>query len=114
MKWSLTIDEIGISQQHMTFRGFNDSKRLLNRSEYFDMLEGKKISAFLPRSWKKSFDNGIVIPVRMKRCIDFKGKILCDECNNQVNENKKFETNLKFLKRDIPNQFSHMLPYYKL
>ena len=26
----------------MTFKGFNDSKRLLDRSQYFIMLEGKK------------------------------------------------------------------------
>ena len=26
----------------MTFKGFNDSKRLLGRSQYFNMLEGKK------------------------------------------------------------------------
>ena len=29
----------------MTFKGFNDSKRLLDRSQYFDMLDGKKITA---------------------------------------------------------------------
>ena len=38
----------------MTFKGFNDSKRLLDRSQYFDMLDGKKISAMVPRYWKKS------------------------------------------------------------
>ena len=37
----------------MTFKGFNDSKRLLDRSQYFNMLKGKKITAILPRSWKK-------------------------------------------------------------
>ena len=52
----------------MTFKGFNDSKRIIDRSQYFDMLEGKQISAMLPRSGKKSFDNGIVIPAKMKRC----------------------------------------------
>ena len=36
----------------MTFEDFNDSKRLPDRSQYFDMLEGKKISAMLPKSWK--------------------------------------------------------------
>ena len=51
------------------------------------MLEGKKISARLPRSWKKSMNNGVVIPVKMRRC------------NNQVNENKKFEANLNFFKK---------------
>ena len=40
----LTIDDFGIIQQHMTFKGFNDSKRLLDRSQYFNMLKGKKNS----------------------------------------------------------------------
>ena len=42
IKYVLTIDHYGIIQQHMTFTGFNDSKRLLDRSQYFDMLNGKK------------------------------------------------------------------------
>ena len=58
----------------MTFKGFNDSKRLLDRSQYFDMLEGKKISALLPRSWKKSFDKGIILPKKMIRCHECKVK----------------------------------------
>ena len=51
-KYVSTIDEFGILQQHMTFKGFNDSKQLLDRSQNFDMLEGKKLTAVLPRSWK--------------------------------------------------------------
>ena len=52
------------------------------------MLEGKKISAILPRSWKESFNNGTVITVKMRRCNDCKGQILCNDCNNQINEKK--------------------------
>ena len=33
IKYVLTIDEFRIIQQHMTFKGFNDSKRLLDRSQ---------------------------------------------------------------------------------
>ena len=33
-KYCFTIYEIGIIQQHMTFKDFNDSKRLFNRSQY--------------------------------------------------------------------------------
>ena len=39
---------------------------------------------------------------------------MCDSCNNQINENKEFEANLNLLKRDEPNDFGHMLPYYKI
>ena len=37
IKYVLTIDDYGIIQQHMTFKGFNDSRRLLDRSQYFDV-----------------------------------------------------------------------------
>ena len=97
----------------MTFKGFIDSKRALDRSQYFDMLEGKKISAMLPRSWKKSFDNGVIIPVKMRRCDECTGEIICITCNNRVNEDKKHEANFNLLKREALNQFGHILPYYK-
>ena len=42
VKYCLTINELGIIEQHMFFKGFNGSKRLLDRSQYFDMLDGKK------------------------------------------------------------------------
>ena len=62
VKYCLTKNEFGNIQQYLTFKSFNDSKRLLNQSQYFHMLEGKKISAMLPRIWKKSFNNGIILP----------------------------------------------------
>ena len=52
IKNSLTINDFGVIQQHMTFKGFIDSKRLLDRFEYFDMLEGKKRSAMFPNHGK--------------------------------------------------------------
>ena len=52
IKYCLTINEFVVIQQHMTFKGFNDSKRLLDRSQFFDMLEGKKISAMLKNQGK--------------------------------------------------------------
>ena len=114
IKYCLTINDLGIIEQHMTFKGFNDSKRLLDRSQYFDMWEGKKISAMLPRSWKKSFDNEVIIPKKMRFCKKCNNIKMCDSCNNQINENKEFEANLNLLKRDEPNNFGHMLPYYKI
>ena len=112
IKYCLTIDEYGIIKEHKTFKGFIDSKRLLDRSQYFKMKEGEKISAMLPRSWKKSFDSGIIIPAKMRFCNECNGKKMCNKCNNQVNENKEFEANLNELKRHPPNEFGHMLPYY--
>ena len=111
IKYCLTIDDYGIIQEHKTFKGFNDSNRLLDRSQYFKMKDGKKISAMLPRSWKKSFDSGIIIPAKMRFCNECNDKKMCYKCFNQVNENKEFEANLNELKRHQPNEFGLMLPY---
>ena len=112
IKYCLTIDDYGVIKEHKTFKGFCDSKRLLDRSQYFNMKEGKTISAMLPRSWKKSFDSGIIIPVKMRFCNECTDNKTCNKCNNQINENKVFEANLNELKRHSPNEFGHMLPYY--
>ena len=76
IKYCLTIDDCAIIKEHKTFKGFNDSKRLLDRSQYFKKKKGEKISAMLPRSWKKSFNNGVIIPKKMR---------FCNESNNKKN-----------------------------
>ena len=78
------------------------------------MIKGKKVSALLPKSWKKSFGSGRVIPTKMRFCNDCNDKKMCNKCNNQINENKEFDANLNELKRHPPNEFGHMLPYYKI
>ena len=42
------------------------------------MIKGKKISAMLPKTWKKSFDNGVVIPPKMR---------FCKECADKLTSN---------------------------
>ena len=41
-KYCLTIDDYGIIKEHKTFKKFNDGKRLLDRSQYFKMIDGEK------------------------------------------------------------------------
>ena len=105
---------VGVIQQHMTFKGFIDSKPLLDRSHYFIISKGKTISAMLPRSWKKSVNKRINIPVKKIRCNECKDGILCITRNNQINENKEFEAKLIILKRKTLNKFGHMIPNYKI
>ena len=95
-----------------TFKGFNDSKRLLDQSQYFKLIEGQKISAMLPRFWKTLFNSGVIIPTKMRFRNEFDDKKACNKCNNKIYENKEFEANLNVLKRHSPNEFGHMLPYY--
>ena len=84
-KYCLPIDDYGIIQEHKTFKGFNDSKRLLDRSQYFKMKEGEKISARLPRSSKKSFNNGVIIPKEMRFCNECSFEKTFNKCNNIIN-----------------------------
>ena len=59
-------------------------------------MDGKITTAMLPNSWKKSFNNGIVIPAKMRFCNECGDKRTCSRCNDQIDENKKFEANLNF------------------
>ena len=110
--YCLTIDEYGNTREHEIFKGFNDSKRLLDRSQYFQKEEGKKKSAMLPGSWKKTFNNGVTIPKKMRFCNECDDEKMCNKCKNQINENKEFEAKLNEIKRHQPNDFGHLLPYY--
>ena len=46
IKYCLRIDECGVSEEHKTFKGFTDSIWLLDRSQYFEMLKGDKITLY--------------------------------------------------------------------
>ena len=58
------------------------------------MIQSENISAMLPRSWKKSFNSGIVLPRKMSFCNECNDEKLCNKCNNEINEIKEFEANL--------------------
>ena len=76
------------------------------------MIEGKKIYALSPKSWKKLFDSGIIITTKMTFCNECNDKKVCNKCKNQINENEEIEANLSEIKRHPPNEFGHMRPSY--
>ena len=76
------------------------------------MVDGDKLVAKVPLSWKKSFSQGVVIPNKMRNCSNCKKDILCDDGDKLVNQRKEFSANLNGLKREAPNDFGHMLPKY--
>ena len=53
IKYCLTINELGVIEQHMTFKGFSDSKRLLDRSQYFNMLKSKNNNSYINKILEK-------------------------------------------------------------
>ena len=94
----LTRDKIGIVQEHRTFKGFNYWKQLLERSQYLKMIEGKKLSALLSKSWKKSFDSGLFIPTKRRFCNECDDNKMCNKCTHQIYVFKEIEANINELK----------------
>ena len=112
IKYCLTINKYGVTDEHKTFKGFTNVSHNLNRKEYFKRFGGDKLVAKVPLSWKKSFAQGVVIPHKMRNCNKCTEDILCDDCDKLVNQKKEFSANLNELKREKPNDFGHMLPKY--
>ena len=110
IKYVLTTYEYGVIQQHMTFKGFNDSKRLLGRSQNLNMLEGKKISAMLPRLWKKFLLMALLYQQKWDIVMNVKMEYYVEHVIIKSIENKEFKANLNLLKRHPANELGHMLP----
>ena len=84
----------------------------LDRKEFFKMYGGDKLIAKVPLSWKKSFNMGVVIPRKMTNCAECKKDFLCEKCDELVSQKKDISANLNELKRELPNEYGHMLPKY--
>ena len=65
------------------------------------------MTVMLPKSWKKSLNNGVITPVKMRRFDEFRGAIFC--VIFQVNETKEVEAELVLLQGQGPNQFGPSL-----
>ena len=112
IKYCLIINNYGVISEKKTFKGFKDVSDKMDRKENFKMADGDKLVAKIPLSWKKSFSQGVVIPHKMRNCHYCKKDILCDICDELVNQRKEFSANLNQLKREKPNDRGHMLPKY--
>ena len=73
------------------------------------MADGGKLIARVPLGWKKSFSQGVVFPHKMKTCCECTKDILCENCDEIINQKKEFSANLYELKRRAPSEFGHML-----
>ena len=112
MKYCLTLNKYGVIDEHKTFKRLSNVSDNLDRKENFKMADGHNLIAKVPLSWKKSFSQGVVLPHKMRNCSDCKKDILCDSCDNIVNQRKEFSANLNELKREKSNDLGHMLPKY--
>ena len=100
IKNCVTINKYDVIDEHKTFKGFTNVSDNLDGKEYFKMFEGDKLVAKVPLSWKKSFSQGVVIPHKMRNCNKCSKDVLCDDCDEIVNQNKEFSANLNELKRE--------------
>ena len=112
INYSLTIIKYGVVDEHKIFKGFTYVSDNLDRKEYFKMYGGDKIFSEVPLSWKRPFNMGVVIPHKLRKCVECKKNIPCENCFKLINQKKEFSVNLNELKREPPNQFGDMLPKY--
>ena len=70
IKYCLTINKYGVIDEHKTFKEFTNVSDNLHRKDYFRMLDGDKLTAKVPLSWKKGFSHGVIIPHKMRNCTD--------------------------------------------
>ena len=66
----------------------------------------------LPKVWKESFVNGIIAPTK-KNFVMYVKKERVINVTIRLTKTKKFEANLKILKRQTPNGFGHMRPNFQ-
>ena len=60
----------------------------------------------IPKSWRKSFNSGVVRPRKMR---------FCNECNDKISCHRwKLEAKLYLLKRQAPNEYGYVLLLHKL
>ena len=76
------------------------------------MLNGDKLIAKVPLSWKKGFVCGNIIPHKLSYCNNCLNNTLCDKCDKLVNQTKELSANLNELRRQPLNSFGHLLPWY--
>ena len=74
--------------EHKCFKGFTNVCENLYRRDFFKMLNDDKLVAKVPRTWKKCPSLGVVIPHEMRNRNKFVKHILCDGCDDLVNQNK--------------------------
>ena len=112
IKYCLTLNKYGVIDEHKTFKRFSNVSDNLDRKKYFKMADGDNLIAEVPLSSKKSFSQGVIIPHKMRNCSECKKDVLCESCDNLVNQKKDFWANLNEMKRERPNNFGKMLPKY--
>ena len=54
----------------------------------------------------------VIIPHKLGYCSDCTENSLFNKCDKFVNQTKEFSADLNDIKRQHPNSFRHMLPWY--
>ena len=110
LKHCLTTNKYGGIEKHKTFKGFSFVSNNLDRRECSKRFEGDKLKAKTPLSWKKSCNQAMIIPHKMRNCIKYANDILCDGYDKIVNQSEEISANLNELKGQPPNEVGHKLP----
>ena len=94
-----------------TLKGFGETNWLLERKQNFDILEGKTVSRKFQRTWKKSIENGVGNPSKVKDCEDclWSSNGMCETCEKRIYQIAEIKLSLDELKGKPPNEKGQML-----
>ena len=102
-----TINKNRVIDEHKTFKGFTNVSNNSDKKNYFKMLDGNKTITEVPLSWRKSFSMGVVIPHKLRNCLQCKNNSLFFNCDILVDQNKEFSANFNELKRQTFIEYGH-------
>ena len=109
MNYFFRIDEKGIIDDLLTFRGFTDTHSLFNKIQCLQMLKSRDFYAKLPSSWKKTTDSGIIITKSVIYCTECKEHSICDNCDQRNNQIKELAVFLNELKQQLAKSVGHTM-----
>ena len=84
----------------------------MDRKENFKMFDGQKLVTKQTLERKNQFDMKIRKPSEKRKCGNCTSDLICDDCDKLTNLTKIYASNLNELKRQTPDVFGQILPYY--
>ena len=71
-----------------TFKRSSDSGGKIETQKYFVLRCRKTVTRILPLSWKKSSEEGVVLPTQAKGCLNYQPALNFKHCENTTTNTK--------------------------
>ena len=131
IKYCIEIDDNGLLQQKITFRGCDRELSQIGFKDLLTMEKGLRVRNTSKLNWKRDF-LGIKFPHRVinceklqndkmcrsctigrkLNCFDCKICTSCDKCSKRITQVKFYSTEVNKWKRQSPDEKGYMSPHY--